>query len=241
MTKPVGTIILKPPSALVATPKPWHGTPLEELWRIARDYRHKKPYFRFSAFQYRHPTEGYELKPWKRDLHSFVLSGDDILNNGPDLALFGYIEQAANDGADLAVSSRLEGGLEGFHIPMVDFCASSDLVNIGLEDKSLDLTNHELDDWEWRELAGLSYYKSGRSWHGWGRGYLLLDYVFSERMGRLLLLNRKNRAPIIDDRWVGWSLTKGACFLRITRHDTSRFVAEPRACFRPFKVKGLYP
>ena len=70
------------------------------------------------------------------------------------------------------------------------------------------------------------WYKSGRSYHGYGRS-LLTHNDWIKQMGKLLLVNQIGVPPTVDPRWVGHRLIAGYASLRWTK-NTPQYLDYPR-------------
>lgn len=117
---------------------------------------------------------------------------------------------------EVGLNSRVQ--LDGLtrHLPMVD--------TKGSEHQGLD----ELSDFlcrECPEVRSVSWFTSGRSFHGYGSG-LLDDERWRYFMGTLLLFRSRESALTVDTRWVGHRLRDGYACLRLTR-NTSAYVERP--------------
>jgi hypothetical protein len=119
---------------------------------------------------------------------------------------------------EMAWHSSVECQGIGFHIPMIDFI-----------DRPTPSVVRELDRILGSEM-GLTghfvFFETGRSIHGYFPD-LIPEHQWPKYLGRLLLLNEHDRAPLIDTRWVGHALTRGFAALRWS-HNTSRYLAMPR-------------
>lgn len=101
------------------------------------------------------------------------------------------------------------------HIPMIDMSTAS----IAQREKLRPFLGDDL-------FSGFRWYKSGRSYHGYGTELL----VYSEwvhLMGRLLLANQKALAHTVDPRWIGHRLMAGYAALRWTK-NTKHYLELPR-------------
>ena len=119
---------------------------------------------------------------------------------------------------ELAWHSRVEYKGVGFHIPMIDFVsrpAHSALHRLGsMLATEMDLSGHFV------------FFDTGRSFHGYFPD-LLAEHSWPAYLGRLLILNKPNRLPVIDARWVGHALVRGFAALRWS-NNTDRYRAMPR-------------
>jgi hypothetical protein len=104
-----------------------------------------------------------------------------------------------------------------WHLPMVDFLA------VEFEQ----LSNSAFVDVIGRDIVkDLIFFNSGRSFHAYSTE-LLKPKDWVRFMGRLLLLNLPNSAPVVDTRWIGHRLIGGYCALRWSAHS-SYHSASPR-------------
>ncbi|MDP9710320.1 UNVERIFIED_ORG: hypothetical protein J2X80_002399 [Pseudomonas fluorescens] len=119
------------------------------------------------------------------------------------------------DGQELALHSTvtMENG-EILHFPMIDMSTGS---TAHLEKVRPILGDELFFDFDW--------YKSGRSYHGYGK-FLMNQEEWTVQMGKLLLVNKIGVPPTVDPRWVGHRLIAGYSALRWTR-NTSHYVGLP--------------
>ena len=105
---------------------------------------------------------------------------------------------------------------EELHIPMIDMSTSS----------SAQLTKLRpfMGDYLFETF---SWYRSGRSFHGYG-GQLLAAREWSALLGTLLLANQRGLPPTVDPRWIGHRLVSGYAALRWTK-NTWHYIALPEA------------
>lgn len=101
------------------------------------------------------------------------------------------------------------------HIPMVDMSTGS----VAQLAKLRPFLGEEL-------FQRFKWYKSGRSFHGYGRT-LVTSSEWSALMGTLLLANQKGLAPTVDPRWVGHRLIAGYAALRWTK-NTPHYINLPK-------------
>lgn len=73
----------------------------------------------------------------------------------------------------------------------------------------------------------ISWYASGRSFHGYGE-LLLQQREWVQFMGLLLLANQPRLEPTVDPRWIGHRLLAGYASLRWTC-NTSHYLTPPRS------------
>ncbi|WP_417778393.1 hypothetical protein [Stutzerimonas xanthomarina] len=119
-------------------------------------------------------------------------------------------------GCELAVHSLIvlrDGG--SAHIPMADMSSLS-LAKLTKYRIYLDSAHGQKFSW----------YKSGRSFHGYGDA--LIDTAgWSAYMGKLLLANEPGMPPVVDPRWVGHRLIAGYAALRWTK-NTEQYKEVPK-------------
>ncbi|MBU0525747.1 MAG: hypothetical protein KKC24_05780 [Gammaproteobacteria bacterium] len=119
-------------------------------------------------------------------------------------------------GQELAIHSTvaLRSG-HCMHLPMIDMSTGSPAQ---LE-KVRPVLGEEI-------FSSFDWYKSGRSYHGYGR-YLMGQQEWATQMGKLLLVNQTGLPPTVDPRWVGHRLIAGYAALRWTK-NTAHYVDMPR-------------
>lgn len=71
----------------------------------------------------------------------------------------------------------------------------------------------------------MSWFSSGRSFHGYG-SELLTERQWIKFMGLLLLVNRPSAEPWVDPRWIGHRLIAGYGALRWSKNST-HYLSEP--------------
>lgn len=71
----------------------------------------------------------------------------------------------------------------------------------------------------------VTWFKSGRSFHGYG-SELLTEKTWVQFMGLLLLANKPRMEPTVDPRWIGHRLLAGYSALRWTK-NTSQYLIPP--------------
>jgi hypothetical protein len=121
------------------------------------------------------------------------------------------------NGQELAVHSdmRLESG-EARHLVMVDMSTASRA--------HLEKLREFLGD---NFFQKISWYSSGRSFHGYGED-LLSQEDWIRFMGLLLLANKPRLEATVDPRWIGHRLLAGHAALRWTK-NTSHYILAPAA------------
>lgn len=75
--------------------------------------------------------------------------------------------------------------------------------------------------------AQLTWFSSGRSFHGYG-GALITEREWRKFMGLLLLVNRPSTEPWVDPRWIGHRLIAGYGALRWS-NNSAHYLSEPAA------------
>ena len=119
---------------------------------------------------------------------------------------------------EMAWHSWVEKRGAGFHIPMIDFVgrpARSVLCDVSRElAAELNIDAH------------LIVFDTERSYHGYFPD-LIPEKAWPKYLGELLLLNKDNRQPFIDVRWIGHGLIRGFTALRWSK-NTNRYPAMPR-------------
>lgn len=118
-------------------------------------------------------------------------------------------------GAEVAMHSKvhMRSG-EVKHIPMIDLSTAAGA--------HLSKLKPFLEE----DFEGFAWFKSGRSYHGYG-GRLISQGELIELMGRLLLANQIGMPPTVDPRWVGHRLIAGYAALRWTK-NTAHYLDIPR-------------
>lgn len=117
---------------------------------------------------------------------------------------------------ELALHSTIlcKGALT-LHLPMIDMSTGS---SAQLEKVRPIIGQDLFEDFDW--------YKSGRSYHGYGR-YFLSRNDWVVQMGKLLLVNQVGLPHTVDPRWVGHRLIAGYAALRWTK-NTPHYMDYPR-------------
>lgn len=109
------------------------------------------------------------------------------------------------DGWELALNSKvLDSRGRAHHVGMIDFVGIPSSVTL------IDKLRYLLGATAAREMY---LYLSGRSLHGY-IAKLMKPKEWREFLGRLLLINFPNEAPVVDSRWVGHRLIGGYSALR---------------------------
>lgn len=119
------------------------------------------------------------------------------------------------DGYELAIHSKITTTInEELHIPMIDMSTGS----AAQLSKLKPFLENDFDHFIW--------YKSGRSYHGYG-STLISHQEWISMMGKLLLANQIGMPPTVDPRWVGHRLISGYAALRWTK-NTSHYIDIPK-------------
>lgn len=120
---------------------------------------------------------------------------------------------------EIALHSKVECDGASFHIPMVDF--------VGRPDDALIWEIVHILKVEMCLCGHLVIFGTGRSFHGYFTD-LIREREWHRYLGLLLLLNRNDRRPAIDSRWIGHALVRGFTALRWS-HNTDRYSSMPRS------------
>lgn len=142
----------------------------------------------------------------------FCVSKSDFLDEGVICSLIDCVPP----GKELSFHSlvTLDSGVLA-HIPMVD-------MSTGSAAQLAKLRPYLGDD----IYQYFTWYKSGRSYHGYGS--ILISYdAWAAQMGRLLLANQIGTPPTVDPRWVGHRLIAGYSALRWTK-NTAHYIEIPK-------------
>lgn len=143
---------------------------------------------------------------------TFSISAQDFLNES-------YISETINrcpPKHELAIHSKLITNSNiAKHIPMIDMSTGSAA--------QLSKLRPILD----QDFEKFSWYKSGRSYHGYGTE-LISNEEWIVLMGKLLLANQIGFPPTVDPRWVGHRLVAGYAALRWTK-NTTHYIDTPRS------------
>lgn len=119
---------------------------------------------------------------------------------------------------EIAWHSWVEHEGVGFHIPMIDFNErppNSELRRLGGQMvAAMDLAND------------FAFFASGRAIHAYSPE-LIPENGWDRYLGELLLLNERDRRPIVDVRWVGHAIVRGFAALRWSC-NTDRYLGMPR-------------
>lgn len=134
----------------------------------------------------------------------WLIPTEEFLN--PERML-GYMEQTP-EGQEMAVHSNIMlASQEPVHLVMIDMATSS---KAHLEKLRVFLGDNF--------FYKISWYDSGRSFHGYGDS-ILTEADWVKFMGLLLLANQPNLEPTVDPRWIGHRLLAGYASLRWTNHS----------------------
>lgn len=123
---------------------------------------------------------------------------------------------------ELALHSNVRIKGKNLHLPMIDF---------SLEE----MANREVFDRMSRYLPktlmlNMAVYTTGRSFHAYSTT-LLTPKEWVDFMGRLLLINPRNHADIVDSRWIGHRLIGGYGSLRWSNNSGQYLGAPSRISF----------
>lgn len=144
---------------------------------------------------------------------SFIMSVEQFLDGAEVYRAM----EGAGKGQELAVHSDLlmrDG--RRLHLVMVDMSTSARA--------HLEKLRGFLGD---NFFQRISWYASGRSFHGYGESLLEQD-EWVQFMGLLLLANQPRLEPTVDPRWIGHRLLAGYASLRWTC-NTSHYLTPPRS------------
>jgi hypothetical protein len=123
-------------------------------------------------------------------------------------------------GYELAIHSLVALRDRNFtHIPMADMSSQS-LSKLAKYRAYLDFSHEQQFAW----------YKSGRSFHGYGDEFIDMA-EWPAYMGKLLLANEPGMPPVVDPRWVGHRLIGGYAALRWTK-NTDHYKEIPKKTAR---------
>ena len=135
-----------------------------------------------------------------------------------DLDIIESFFRRCPEGMEVAVHSKLvmlSGDI--LHIPMIDMSTGSAAQLYKLEP----IIGQKFFDFTW--------YKSGRSYHGYGKT-LINERSWCSFMGELLLANQIGRPHMVDPRWIGHRLISGYSALRWSR-NTQQYLDFPRKLY----------
>ena len=157
-----------------------------------------------SYYSYRPQTVADNRSVWRISAADFLDSGriENIITDTPaehELAIHSDVE--------------VQGGARQ-HLVMVDMSTSA---KAHLEKLRAYLGDHF--------FQRISWYTSGRSFHGYGED-LLTEHEWVKFMGLLLLANKPRMEPTVDPRWIGHRLLAGYAALRWTK-NTSFYLLPP--------------
>lgn len=106
---------------------------------------------------------------------------------------------------ELAIHSNVRIKGKNFHIPMIDFSTEKTVDEEVFYRMSRYLSK--------TLMLNMAVYSSGRSFHAYSTT-LLSPKEWLDFMGRLLLINPRSQADIVDSRWIGHRLIGGFSSLR---------------------------
>lgn len=123
--------------------------------------------------------------------------------------------QGTPSGRELAIHSNVQvDGSERLHLIMVDMSTGARAQLLKLRA----FLSHDV-------FQKISWYASGRSFHGYG-SELMSQADWYKFMGLLLLANQPHQNPTVDPRWIGHRLIAGYAALRWTK-NTNRYITTP--------------
>jgi hypothetical protein len=129
-----------------------------------------------------------------------------------------FVESVMNatpEGQEMAIHSNMKiTGGERVHMIMID-------MSTGARAHLAKLRTFLGDNF----FQQITWYASGRSFHGYGES-LLFESEWTKFMGLLLLANQPRLEPTVDPRWIGHRLLAGYASLRWTR-NTSHYLSTP--------------
>ena len=171
---------------------------------------------KMSYYSYRPQTVEDERIEWRVSAAKFLSTEEVELfikdtPSGHELAI--HSDVTLNDGHRM-------------HILMVDMSTSAKA--------HLDKLRVYLGDHLYQQIT---WYSSGRSFHGYGDS-LLTESDWVRFMGLLLLANMPRLEPTVDPRWVGHRLLAGYSALRWTR-NTSHYILPPAKLELQVGSKGV--
>lgn len=141
----------------------------------------------------------------------FLIPADEFMNAEKVLD---YMKRTPK-GHEMAVHSNMETrSRDRTHLVMIDMATSS---RAHLEKLRAFLGENF--------FQRISWYASGRSFHGYGEDLLKTD-EWVRLMGLLLLANLPKLEPTVDPRWIGHRLVAGYASLRWTK-NTSHYLGLP--------------
>lgn len=142
---------------------------------------------------------------------TFFISPSDFVS---DSFIEHFISLCPN-GYETAIHSRLKmSNNTTKHIPMIDMSTGS-AAQLA---KLMPVLEQDFDNFSW--------FKSGRSYHGYGKE-LINENEWVRLMGKLLLANHVGYPHTVDPRWVGHRLIAGYAALRWTK-NTNHYIDIPR-------------
>lgn len=134
------------------------------------------------------------------DREFLTLSGTEVTEDRINLEI-----ASLRPDQELAFHSKVQIKGKTFHIPMIDF-ATEEEVSHQVFDRMSQYLPKKL-------MLNMAVYASGRSYHAYSKT-LLGPKEWQDFMGRLLLINPRDQANIVDTRWIGHRLIGGFSSLR---------------------------
>lgn len=181
------------------------GHPYWHVKAMAKSQIDLIDYFSFSYYKYVPQTLNDNREKFDISLPDFMR--DDLVSE---------LLYSVPTGCELAIHSlvALRDG-SSVHIPMADMSSQS-LAKLAKYRAYLDSAHGQHFSW----------YRSGRSFHGYGDSFIDTD-GWAAYMGKLLLANEPGMPPVVDPRWVGHRLIGGYAALRWTR-NTAHYKEVPK-------------
>lgn len=142
---------------------------------------------------------------------TFAISAADFVSDG----FIDHCIALCPSGCETAIHSRVTmSNNTTKHIPMIDMSTGS-AAQLA---KLMPVLEQSFETFSW--------FKSGRSYHGYGKE-LIDEIEWVKLMGKLLLANHVGYPHTVDPRWVGHRLIAGYAALRWTK-NTNHYVDVPR-------------
>lgn len=161
----------------------------------------------------------YRWKPGQEEIVEFKkFQRGSLLGNSVEQWL-----EKPPEGAEIGLCSKIRWQGGSFHIPMIDFAAT---------------TSNPWQPYQPvpEEMAGGHYFETQRSFHGYGVK-LMPELNFTAFMAKCLLMNRPIGGTakiyaLVDPLWVGWQLLRQFAVLRFSA-NTDRWTVPPRHIKNP--------
>ena len=184
-----------------------------------------------------HPV--WMLLPWIEDpdynflLSKYIYTKDSLSDKREYVILKGGLDwkerlcnliKALSPEEEVSLHSNILKNGKLYHLPMLDFAKEK------LNEKDLERIKNILPEGIGKEMV---FFKTGRSWHGYGRKLLNSNGELINFLAQSLLINLPNEAPIVDPRWIAHRILAKQGGLRITsnssRHDFPPKLKDPIA------------